>query len=78
MIEGSGCGSGSIPLSNGSSGRPKNMWIRWILTGFRSGSATLIITFSSLVKPAANYLKFAVKTGLVSATIILYTSMTRV
>ncbi len=29
MIEGSG--SGSIPLTNGSgSGRPKNMWIRWI------------------------------------------------
>ncbi len=23
------CGSGSIPLTNGS-GRPKNMWIRWI------------------------------------------------
>jgi hypothetical protein len=33
MIEGSGtrAGSGSIPLSSGSgSGRPKNMWIRWI------------------------------------------------
>ncbi len=33
MIEGSGSGSrfGSIPLTNGSgSGRPKNMWIRWI------------------------------------------------
>jgi hypothetical protein len=29
MIEGSG--SGSIPLTSGSgSGRPKNMWIRWI------------------------------------------------
>ncbi len=29
MIEGSG--SGSIPLTNGSgSGRPKNMWVRWI------------------------------------------------
>jgi hypothetical protein len=29
--EGSGAGSGSIPLTNGSgSGRPKNMWIRWI------------------------------------------------
>ncbi len=41
------------------------MWIRWIRTGFRSGSATLIIIFSSLVKPAANHLKFAVKTGLV-------------
>ncbi len=27
MIDGSG--SGSIPLTNGS-GRPKNMWIRWI------------------------------------------------
>ncbi len=31
MIEGSGSGSRSIPLINGSgSGRPKNMWIRWI------------------------------------------------
>jgi hypothetical protein len=31
MIEGSEAGSGSIPLTNGSgSGRPKNMWIRWI------------------------------------------------
>jgi hypothetical protein len=33
MIEGSGsrAGSGSIPLTSGSgSGRPKNMWIRWI------------------------------------------------
>jgi hypothetical protein len=35
MIEGSGSGSesesGPIPLINGSgSGRPKNMWIRWI------------------------------------------------
>ena len=32
-IEGSGAesGSGSIPLTSGSgSGRPKNMWIRWI------------------------------------------------
>ncbi len=33
MIEGSGskAESGSIPLTNGSgSGRPKNVWIRWI------------------------------------------------
>jgi hypothetical protein len=31
MIEGSGAGSVSIPLTSGSvSGRPKNMWIRWI------------------------------------------------
>jgi hypothetical protein len=31
MIEGSGAGSGSIPLTSGSgSWRPKNMWIRWI------------------------------------------------
>ena len=33
MIEGSGAGSGSgsMPLTNGfGSGRPKNMWIRWI------------------------------------------------
>jgi hypothetical protein len=33
MIKGSGseAGSGSIPLTSGSgSGRPKNMWIRWI------------------------------------------------
>jgi hypothetical protein len=31
MIEGSGsgAGAGSIPLTSGS-GRPKNMWIRWI------------------------------------------------
>jgi hypothetical protein len=28
IMEGSGAGSGSIPLTNGSSGRPKNMWIR--------------------------------------------------
>jgi hypothetical protein len=29
MIEGSGAGPGSIPLTNGSgSGRPKNTWIR--------------------------------------------------
>ncbi len=40
MIEGVGseAGSGSIPLTNGTgSGRPKNMWIRWIRirkTGF--------------------------------------------
>jgi hypothetical protein len=34
-------------------------------------------TFSSLVKAAASHLKFAVKTGLM-ATIIPYTSMTRV
>ncbi len=31
IIEGSGSGSGSIPLTSGSrSGRPKSMWIRWI------------------------------------------------
>jgi hypothetical protein len=33
MKEGSGAGSESIPLTNGSgsgSGRPKIMWIRWI------------------------------------------------
>ncbi len=31
MTEGSGSETGSIPLTNGSgSGRPKNMWIRWI------------------------------------------------
>ncbi len=31
MIEGSGSGSRSIPLTNGSgSRRPKNLWIRWI------------------------------------------------
>jgi hypothetical protein len=29
IMEGSGAGSGSIPLTNGS-GWPKNMWIRWI------------------------------------------------
>jgi hypothetical protein len=34
MIEGSGVGSGSIPLTNGSgSGRPKNVWIRNTATG---------------------------------------------
>ncbi len=37
-VSGAGAGSGSIPLTNGSgSGRPKNMWIRWIRirnTGF--------------------------------------------
>jgi hypothetical protein len=47
MIEGSrsGAESGSTPLTNGSgarSGRPKNMWIRWIRIRIRSGSATLI------------------------------------
>jgi hypothetical protein len=45
MIEGSGSGAGSIsiPLTNGSgsrSRRPKNMWIRFIRSGF--GSATLL------------------------------------
>jgi hypothetical protein len=36
MTEGSGPGSGSLLLTSGSgSGRPKNMWIRWIRnTGF--------------------------------------------
>jgi hypothetical protein len=28
IMEGSGAGSGSIPLPNGSSGRPKKIWIR--------------------------------------------------
>jgi hypothetical protein len=41
MLEGSG--SGSIPLTTGSrSGRPKNMWIRWIRIRIRgSGSGTM-------------------------------------
>jgi hypothetical protein len=35
MIEGSG--SGSTPLTSGSgSGRPKNMWIRWIRIRIRN------------------------------------------
>jgi hypothetical protein len=37
MIEGSGSGAGSIPLTSGSgSGRPKNMWIRWIRIRIRN------------------------------------------
>ncbi len=45
MIE----GSGSIPLTNGSgSGRPKNMWIRWIRIRIRirnSGKNTIAAFF---------------------------------
>jgi hypothetical protein len=37
VIEGSGTGSGSIPLTNGSgSRRPKNIWIRWIQIRIRN------------------------------------------
>jgi hypothetical protein len=37
MIEGSGSRAGSIPLTSGSgSGRPKNMWIRWIRIRIRN------------------------------------------
>jgi hypothetical protein len=57
MIEGSGSGSGSIPLTSRSgSGRPKNMWIRWIRirnTGLHYGvgnpmpELTLTLTLTS-------------------------------
>jgi hypothetical protein len=75
MIE----GSGSIPLTNVSrSRRLKNLWIWWIRIRNTDNNEVpcAVFTFSSLFKPAANLLKFAVKTGLV-ATIILYISMTR-
>ncbi len=46
MIEGSG--SGSIPLTSGSgSGRPKNMWIRWIRIWIRNTGIGLQKKYSS-------------------------------
>jgi hypothetical protein len=43
MIEGSRSGSGSIPLTSGSgSGRPKNMWIRWIQIRIRIRNTALV------------------------------------
>jgi hypothetical protein len=43
MIEGSGAGVGSIPLTTGSgSGRPKNMWIRIRNTDFFSHPGSLV------------------------------------
>ncbi len=42
MIEGSGAGAGSIPLTDGSgSGRPTNMWIRWIWIRIRNTGPNL-------------------------------------
>jgi hypothetical protein len=48
MIEGSGAGAraGCIPLTNGSgSGRPKNMWIRWIRIRIRNTATSKTIPY---------------------------------
>ena len=53
MIEGSGSGSraGSIPLTSGSgSGRPKNMWIRWIRIRIRNTAVSTIVDFAKSLK----------------------------
>jgi hypothetical protein len=43
MIEGGG--SGTIPLTNGSAGRPKNMWIRWIRIRNTVEKVTVLLYF---------------------------------
>jgi hypothetical protein len=47
-------GSGSIPLTNGSgSGRPKNLWIRWIL--IRNTACGTPIWFPCMKYPGVNH-----------------------
>jgi hypothetical protein len=51
MIEGAGSGSGSKHLTCGSgSGRPKNMWIRWIRIRIRNTAKKFIIFIVSTVQ----------------------------
>ncbi len=67
MIEGSGsrAGSGSIPLTSGSvsgSGRPKNMWIRWIRIRIRIRNTGYRVTGErySMFLPVLSFSLFSV------------------
>jgi hypothetical protein len=52
MIEGSGAVAGSIPLTSGSgSGRPKNMWIRWIRIQIRTRNTDFYLGFFCCTEP---------------------------